>query len=70
LVRPLSHAAGNDKDAAKDKFAGAVKLTPHDAIAANLLKQEGGTVPAGNVGQPAESPSTERQANKSPGSLR
>ena len=34
------------KDAARDQFAQAVKLTPRDTLAAKLLTQVGGTAPA------------------------
>ncbi len=59
------------KDAAKDQFTEAVKLTPRDTLAAKLLTQEGGTAPANNVVQPSPASPAERQARaKSPGSLR
>jgi hypothetical protein len=54
------------KDAAKDQLAQAVKLTPRDALAAKLLTQEGGTVPAGINKEPSQPPVTERQAAKGP----
>ncbi len=51
------------KDAARDQFIEAVKLTPRDAIAAKLLTQEGGTLPAG-ITAPASPPA--RSANRQP----
>jgi hypothetical protein len=58
-------------DAAKDQFTEAVKLTPQDALAARLLKQLGGTVPAGVPNQTFDERSAERQAAaRGPGALR
>ena len=44
------------KDAAKDQFLRAVKLTPRDTLAAKLLTQTGGTVPADIAQQQAQTP--------------
>ena len=58
------------KDAAKDQLTQAVKLTPQDTLAAKLLTQEGGTVPADNVTQPSHVIRGAASVANGPGSLR
>jgi tetratricopeptide (TPR) repeat protein len=42
----FQYLVAGHKDAAKDEFLQALKLTPKDRVAANLLTQSGGTIPA------------------------
>jgi thioredoxin-like negative regulator of GroEL len=44
------------RDAAKEQFLAALKLTPRDRVAAQLLRLQGGEVPADIARQLAESP--------------
>ena len=53
------------KDAARDEFLAALKLTPHDRVAAELLESQGGTVPAEIAAELAkESADTPPSANR------
>ena len=47
---------GGHHDAAKGEFLAALRLTPRDRVAAQLLKSQGGEVPAGIAKQLAEMP--------------
>ena len=48
------------RDAARDEFLKALKLAPRDRLAAQLLKEEGGTVPPEIAKQLAEGPSPQK----------